>query len=269
MKKDRTHTITDLYAYFAIMTVEDRLMLTTSIKALRTSSTTEEFDSQFISSHVSGSYSELRPYSTCLGSGEILEIIMRFNVDNNMNLFKMFLFQLELIYSWESEQGGPYKRIKDLTGGQEFEQGKEDNSFYPQVATAILNNPEKPFSLDIENGTFTVKVDRQFHDYILAVIKGLTGDSIRVLARKMYIVEKSVNGTYVTTTDNSPRQSENTIIFKGEVVTYQTVNTGSQNKVYYANPNIISNVTKQLNKHLSKKTTENGIYQKLQNTHNY
>ncbi len=268
-QEGRTHTITDLYVYFPIATIEDKLLLSVSLRGLRTSSTTEEFDSHFIFSHISGNYNDLRPYSTCLGSGEILEIIMRFNVENNMNLFKMFLFQLELLYSWESEDGGPYKRIKDLTGGQEFENGKEESSFYNQMAAAIIQNPEKPFSLDIENGTFVVKVDRQFHEYALSVMKGLTGHSIKLLAQRQYIVERAINGTYVITTDNAPRESSNTIVFKGEVVTYKTLNTGSQNKVYYANPNIINNVTKQLNSHLSKKTIENGIYQKLQSTHNY
>lgn len=80
----------------------------------RTSYTLAEYTSGYNFSHLSGSAGTQSFTSFCLGETPFSTLCRSLAMEFNANFFGLFCYQLEGYLSWESLEGGPYRRFENI-----------------------------------------------------------------------------------------------------------------------------------------------------------
>lgn len=135
----KSHVITDLYVRFSFNYFG---RLYGSFKINRGSYSDQEWNSSYKHSHTSGSFpDEIDYFSTpCLGSGPInstISVLMNTTLENFSELeIVQFLILMDDFLKWESLEGVPYKYIRDIGGGGNY-------NISPNRSPKELRNSEK------------------------------------------------------------------------------------------------------------------------------
>lgn len=105
--------IKDLYVRIPVELKSDSIYFNT-IDGTRSTLTNAEKEGNYLHSHLPLSTSPCEFSTFCTGSGEINNITALLNADFDVDLFKLYLFNLETFTSWESLEGTPYRYISEL-----------------------------------------------------------------------------------------------------------------------------------------------------------
>ncbi len=149
------HLIKDLYLRFGFNT---EFKLYKKLQGYRSTITCEEWDSDYTHSHLNHNFnlSSINDYcfeNFCLGRGPI-EKTQNSLVNKFDELeFDTYLFQIIDILNWESGQGGPYRRIRNIASSNELVplKSKDVNSIYN-----LFIKKYSQFPLKFENSKFIV-----------------------------------------------------------------------------------------------------------------
>lgn len=109
------HRITDMYIKLELSLFLSDIHHRYGFVGMRTSYTFAEYSSGYNFSHLSGPPDTFRWSSFCLGETHFSTLCMSIATEFDKNFFGLFCYQLEQYLSWESLEGGPYKRIGDIS----------------------------------------------------------------------------------------------------------------------------------------------------------
>jgi hypothetical protein len=117
--KNRTqkpHKVTDLYVRMVFTPLfNDAIGHGKFFQGARTSLTFAEICTNYTFSHLSGSWNQRGFSDFCLGSTEFNAMCMDMANEWNPTYFEIFCQQLPDYLSWESLDGGPYRKIGEIT----------------------------------------------------------------------------------------------------------------------------------------------------------
>lgn len=83
---------------------------------LRTKFSKLHYDSNYCHSHLNISPNNNYFEQPCLGDGPIVKTIRSLNNDNSLDLWNLFWAELDLCIKTESLEGGPYKKLQNISG---------------------------------------------------------------------------------------------------------------------------------------------------------
>lgn len=249
------HTIRNLYLR---LTFDVRTWrMTESVKGNRETLTLSEYQSSYNHSHVRTGFSSSFQ-DCCLGSTSLAELDSDLRRDWNKDKLALYLYQLTTYVLWESEEGGPYMRFKQITSR---------SSSIPLVATGrleqIYNDFVKKsvnfnFKFDVTNNRFNLITDDNFE---LELLKYCSAEKCIKLANGTY-VNGNVNVDSVLREANSACR---TIIsdFRGKPIKQQIIAdpVQSEDREFRPYPQVkdyvIGKLTKEMNNFmLTKKVYE-------------
>lgn len=131
------HIIEDLYV---VLPFKKTGQSRTLIYGFRGKLTNIEFNNSYFHSHLSNrNASDLCGF--CLGSGDLVEILhklSKFGFDKDV--FNYFLANLSIYVEWESLEGGPYRRIKELSSKDTVDFNPNDDSSYFMITEKRLDD---------------------------------------------------------------------------------------------------------------------------------
>lgn len=111
------HTIYDMFVRFSLLDFDDGTFEIDSMQGVRTKVSYGEMASKYSHSHLpSNSHKTLIFSSFCLGSSEIRQLMILVNQseDSDINLIRYFLQDIKSYLSWESLEGGPHIKMKNV-----------------------------------------------------------------------------------------------------------------------------------------------------------
>lgn len=130
--RNETYTIKDYYIAI-IFNSDCSKLATSSLYGIRTTFTVEEYLTGFMHSHAETSYAgEPEHYTTwrllCLGSDTALtEICCTLASNLNKEYLHELLLLLNIYVNWESIEGGPYRRFKDVYLNSDYFQNNSNH----------------------------------------------------------------------------------------------------------------------------------------------
>lgn len=110
---NKSHEIKELYTK---VKVHNNGSLNGTFSFVRAEFTLEEWNSDYLHSHVSGINKSLPSNfkSSCLGSGPIRNTCLSLNDSFDEDIWKLFIFELDRYIQTESLEGGPYRRLENI-----------------------------------------------------------------------------------------------------------------------------------------------------------
>jgi hypothetical protein len=260
-----SHTITDLLVKFKIRirnSGETFIYNIDEIEGIRLSLFDIEIDNSYGHSHLpSRSYTsnDIDYAEFCLGESSLSISQMMFNSSDNIDNFKLFLFNIKEYVKWESIDGGPFIMIKELV--QKNEQininiNKVDfESIYNIIDSTITTDS---FNL-LGGSNITIKDDTVFNKYLLSVLPN---------EYKTHVINDIEYE--IVHTDSFPSQYEDKkcdIIFKRKRITDIEINNylPNQNDINDMDIRIISKIKDRIIKRLNKKLKYTILYEKSHN----
>lgn len=229
-----------------------------NLQGITTSFTKNMLIKEYMHSHLSTTYSKMEFTSFCLGEGEINQTASYLNSEYEYNLFKLFLFQIETVASWESIEGTPYRYISDINnlsdGIIESNIGSiPEIRCEPYFYNIIFNIIDNKISLTWnKNGNnYTIVIDEAFEK--ACILKGNNLESYGT-NEKEYLFYKDEAGLYYKI--NSERNptlnfdKENFIPFRGNKIFFNLTEeiTEETEKQLYLHPNIRNYVKSRIEK---------------------
>jgi len=106
--------MTDMYIKIQLSPLLNDTYQSQLFTGLRTSYTLAEFTSGYNFSHLSSQASTTSFSHFCLGGTPFSTLCRTLAIEFNPHMFGLFLAQLESYLSWESLEGGPYKRMENI-----------------------------------------------------------------------------------------------------------------------------------------------------------
>ena len=179
------HPIKDMFFGMILDMKDDRIMIE-HYRGQRTTITYTEYKSHYRFSHLKTTiFSDPPKYMQfCFGSGDLpkLKILFNSTVDivaggnvSRDEVFKMICFNIEPYLSWESLEGGPFQKIREL-----FEQDKMyydsivSNYTYESYLIKLLKKENFKF-LDCDiiftNGKYVVSDNARLNDSLVEIVK--------------------------------------------------------------------------------------------------
>lgn len=247
-----------------------------SPRGVRTTYDRVDFNAGYVHSHLrrmdpdiqSKGYLMARDF--CLGSGEINTIIKKgFRQFEYSNLINYLLLIKTLVY-WESVEGSPFYRIKNIPNTQTTVEDTDVFSFSSFMFNNFINNYE--FKYVFNKDRYSINLDQQFHDDLKAFF--IRHENYQFLCKR-----DDRTSTYVRYTDstiNVPvkavEKSSMHFYFNGEKITLKV----NMNKQQTSNieetiiyPKFLEHVKQKLEQSLYKKLIRDNVtsrYAQGQNT---
>jgi len=194
----------------------------------------------------------------CLGSGPIRDYISRFNISPDENELFNVIYNIKIYSAWESIEGRPYKRIRDL-GKKEIDENS--HIFFNEndlLEKYIKSDHQIPINLTTVNGVKTLVVNKNILEKQLVDFFSKSDSAL--------VYKDITHNTYysVASLREENRKLPNKLFtFKGEDI-YTTVKSYNneikvQDKEFYAHPKITFKIqewfSKRINDHIIQKET--------------
>lgn len=115
---DRKHEIKDLFVKFRVYDIfpEQDSKCSIGIQGCRTTLSLAEWNSDYGHSHLSGTcFCNFNGF--CLGTSDFKIVIENLKLSLSRDDWYLLFYSLENYVNWESLEGGPYRKIKDITLG--------------------------------------------------------------------------------------------------------------------------------------------------------
>lgn len=259
--RDDKHTIRDLIVIINLINRNSRINIDTSIRGLRLTVSKEELLSNYVHSHLyqraynDDSLDINTASSFCLGHNEIPEVIAIFNDNQETGTFELFLMTLNTMVEWESLEGTPYFRIKEISN-----RIHSSNIYYyvddshVVKATNILKDKELLRQADFDMDLNKIKIVE--NDFLLGELKKT------VSRRHPEMLCKRVGDNYfrVLNVENPANFIlNNTFKFKGENIPFKIYNNRvstreEEGNPFQIHPTALNISISRLNKYLYEKT---------------
>ena len=118
------HTIRDLVLIIDLLEIDSKIKVSSSIKGLRLTVDKREYASSYSHSHLTRT--KFNPcddqylnipdaHYFCIGGNEVLETAVVFFDNQDLGTLELFFLTVNSMMKWESLEGGPYIRIKNLS----------------------------------------------------------------------------------------------------------------------------------------------------------
>jgi len=151
------HNIKDLYI---LIRLKEDFSITGGIEGCRGELTYAEYTSNYLFSHLSSYYDE-HISKCCLGGQTALnQVCMELHCTFNSTRFEHFLFAIKNYVTWESLEGGPYRKIKDIGNNIYSNIVSLTNS---QIENYIIPCINKKLHFIIDHDI--IEVERDFYNY--------------------------------------------------------------------------------------------------------
>jgi hypothetical protein len=170
------HNMKNLYAKIPLtFTVFGKINIS-KLQAQRLSLTKMEYRAKYHFSHIpSDDLVTLSWKSCCLGESELVDTIVKYNLDNNISFLKLLLLQLEGYFQWESLEGVPHIAMSRVHGrsrlGSDATVFTEDKVLVRELLSKIPLLDTARVNISLENGNFKIKDDEVFEDFLLTLYK--------------------------------------------------------------------------------------------------
>ena len=162
---DKSIIIKDMYARFFI---KQNGTLIEDVTFCKTTYDTLQWDSKYIHSHITSlDYDEINRFKgSCLGRGPLSSTIPSLYLENNINLWSLFCYELDNYLQVESLVGRPYRYLEQIKSGKEkiiqYEQIPNNYKIYEenildiilQFVEYLIKNNLLKFSFNGNNYTF-------------------------------------------------------------------------------------------------------------------
>ena len=233
------HTIKDLYVRFQFNSIG----ILGDIDGTRATYNQAEFESLYSHSHLSSSAAKDATWGGfCFGSESINNDIGTLQEEFHSIIFEALLFELETFLSWESLEGGPYRKIENIsrraTMSTPTTEAKEDSykrfvAKHTNINFTVSINPPK-ISID--------PFDEDFMDNVLPLI-----DSVYRVLRDSSTGEFFIDGSSTTYESRSLNFE-----FKGDLV-YQIIESSEneEERKRYPHPDILKWISERLERKLT------------------
>lgn len=273
--KDQSINIKDLFIKIPIGVLPKNENDTYSIKKIRGTRTTlsrDEYNAKYFHSHLPRFNNLVRDNKD--GVGEFADFCTGSDTDINVNLsllntessldvnmFKLYLMQIDTMVKWESLEGVPHIGMKDVIGKNydldNYNLNTLENN-YNQIDTYLNRGKNTDIELDFtfNNGKYCIVDNEKFEDWLIGFkeimyIQYLKDDQGKYYT-KFYTTETDVKASHLT----------KFIIFNGEkkLFTVEQQNTvGEINQKLYVHPQIKNYVKSRLefitNKEIARENT--------------
>ena len=238
------HDIYDLYIRLTFYNDGGRLQ---EVEGNRATYNQAEFETAYSHSHLSSAVVNNTAWGGfCMGAEEIVTDINELksaSLEGREELFEAFLFQLDIFLQWESLEGGPYKKIENISRRKNpihiYDNHKDDayNRFIGKHDSVNFNVQTTPPKITID------PYDEDFMDKMVPLIP-----------EELLVRRDSVTGEFFT--DGSTNSYPDTLLgfsFKGEPVIRKVKNEEEQEEEpkYYPHPEILRGVSKRLERKLT------------------
>lgn len=204
----------------------------------------------------------------CLGSDtDVVRMLAEFDFEMDWERYELYLFCIDSMLSWESLEGVPYSKIKDITTA--FNQKIADGSWTVQATKIVFQIIKNKVPLDVDfyisENRYKIKTSERTISFIRRIIDQLSLPE----GYLAYRIPNTFN-QYVTTTSADPSKAIFTInstaylIFRGSIlyprVITQKEKATVEEKDFIINPYILKNVIRELEFRLYEKAvTKSGI----------
>lgn len=237
--KEMSHTIENLFVKIETHLIEGTLSIQ-NVHGARTKLTYEEYVSTYCHSHLTFSKEQIGRYSKfCTGSGEINNIKLMFNSSNNdWNLLRLYLLHLNTFVSWESLEGGPYRRISEIGNHSILSNLRSSDlsvAFDLLETLLVQNNIRLPWTIlqgspvPIIDDEISKSLAPKFPDKYLCM-KIFTGEFRRFISSEVESI--------------SPQTLSNTLLFRGQDYSPQISAPSNVEPEKYLHPQLIKYATR-------------------------
>lgn len=200
------------------------------IEACRTLVSQEEFDSQYIFSHVGRGQSGWR--GCCLGEG-----ILRKYYNNSIKTEDEvlgFCAALENYFTWESLEGGPYIQMSSIRPSTARTQNRFPNTevVKDSIYKNLIHNKPEGFIVDINGFNFNIRINENILKKLSPFFLLNNGGLSTPVTLNDFSIEKEDTKTAKTKLST---RGENNFVFKGE-----------QKGIVYVDPSLNKNKTERV-----------------------
>lgn len=254
--RNRQHTIHELYVMVQFY-VDGTSLRISGLAGGRMKQSYAEYTSNYAHSHLPGGInpndgerSGNAPYwrSFCRGSGHINDFIAEINSGGlTMEKFTPFLVQILGLVSWESLEGGPHRRIANISiignSGRRSNPSNAESEWHLNniMSHYRSSNITPPIDFAWESNGYTITDNEKFDKFISESIEIPDNQKHRIICMQ------DNQGNYYKWGSipefNAPRTpSRNTYIFQGQELTYEiepAPSVGAEDQInYFIHPNI-------------------------------
>lgn len=209
------HTIEDLivsflvkYSGFKDAETRSKIYSFSNLKGTRATLSYVEWINEYLHSHLSSCpmnrYSSAFKFKDfCLGTNTpIHDVMEELHVKYSPEMFEMFLYNIETLVSWESLEGVPYKKIRELvlTTNKEIVDYINSKTYYERLLPTITKQDVNEIDFVIQNNAYKVVLNHKFINMIKRkVIYHLSNYWNKLLVQKRnsilygYVVENNTS----------------------------------------------------------------------------
>jgi len=201
---DETHEIKDLFVVLELVrgtsTTGQTTIYIEDIKGIRSTYTDKEIANGYVHSHLHSKGFNNDYYtdyftadSFCLGQGEIKDTMMLMQTHSNIDLFEMFLLNLDTMVAWESIEGKPYKRMKKIAEGTPGNPPDDDicNILYTVLINKLIRR-EVELNYIMQNNRYNIKRDSKLNNVIKEILFDESNDLKSYWTN--YLVTRTIDG---------------------------------------------------------------------------
>lgn len=264
-----------IYDFFFAVCFDNQLNIN-RFRGNRTTMMLEEIDSNYKFSHLSREGFDTIPIYTnfCFGDGDIPKLRLKFNSsvqEERFQILTLIAYSIEIYLSWESLEGGPYKRMAEI-----FNKSSKYLQFSGIVSIrsafgAIISSPTRLSRLKLNiiysNNRYIVADDKLLNDSLLEIC-----ESFSYSTRKYIILLQDDNGElYLSNNGNMNNNIRNLsnvpIIFQGREYRYRICNspTFTNQNQRVINPTLKEYVRKYIEFEFNSKISTTNIIKRFQN----
>lgn len=226
---------------------------------MRTSFTFAEFSSEYNFSHLQGSPHSFSWSHFCLGHTHFSTLCSTLAIEFNADFFGLFCYQLEQYLSWESLEGGPYKRLENIhergtTTGVNISSTDRNNYYVEYLRSG--HTPNYELQTNPYYYMFKIAEDDSLRQAITAVVKKDQHLQYWNSERKV-ATDRTITNRSLASEDFIRRYGGRTrLTFKGRPIEFRLTDTASKDekddKQKVAHQQIINHIVTNLNKSISK-----------------
>jgi len=242
--RGREHNIYDLYLRLKMRKHDGRFV---EVEGNRATYNQAEYESRYSHSHLSSTVVRDSVWGGfCMGAEEIVKDIQELQAapfEGKEDLFEAVLFQLEIFVQWESLEGGPYKKMENIS------RRKTPTHIYSHNIDDAYNRfigKYDKVNFNVQLAPPAIIIDPFDEDFVNKVTP-LVPDELKV-RRDNVTGEFFVDGS-----TNIYPDAPLLFFFKGDMVVRKVKNEEDENKSkkYYAHPDILRGVSERLERKLT------------------
>lgn len=265
---NKQHKVTDVYAGILLYAEEGNIITPDALYSFRSSATLEEVKASYVLSHSSANYMNDFLYHMCLGEGEIRKSFSLFSSTQDIMVLRHILLQIETVLSWESIDGGPYRKISEISWGKTLPtDGSYNNKYVDPIFQYILKDLEKEIPLILSNQTLIVDEESPiYEEYLKRVI-------LKVCDDVKFCLVGERNGKpflpYLNEDETEPPPGIS-IPFRGKVIDFELKSSKKRKEItLHVDQNLKQNVTRKITQYLQERILQRSINKRLKDSSVY